>query len=319
MAGQGWILLHRSLFGKGYYRKSAYVHLWVHLLLKANHSESEILWNGRTERLRPGEFITGRHQLSMDTGIPESTIERILKCFENGHQIEQQKNNKFRRITVINWNEYQRVGQQNEQQTDSKRTASGQPADTDKECKELKNRKKLKSSPPGFDVFWNAFPKKVGKGAAENAWDRIRPNDNQKEKMLRALDWQRQQDQWVKDGGRFIPNPATWLNQGRWEDEPPSVRSSLRIGAHLEKEASSGLPSERDDLIKEYERARTAFESLNRLLTDSVQREKFPEKINEWQAKRYKAQIELENLVRKLEAQESAVEKEVVQVAEVAG
>jgi hypothetical protein len=30
--------------------------------------------------------------------------------------------------------------------------------------------------------------------------------------------------QWRKDGGQFIPNPATWLNQGRWDDQGPEVR-----------------------------------------------------------------------------------------------
>ena len=24
--------------------------------------------------------------------------------------------------------------------------------------------------------------------------------------------------EWQKDGGQFIPHPATWLNEGRWDD-----------------------------------------------------------------------------------------------------
>lgn len=27
-----------------------------------------------------------------------------------------------------------------------------------------------------------------------------------------------QNEQWRKDNGQYIPNPATWLNQGRWDD-----------------------------------------------------------------------------------------------------
>jgi hypothetical protein len=36
--------------------------------------------------------------------------------------------------------------------------------------------------------------------------------------------WKNSQ-QWTKDGGQFIPMPATWLNGRRWEDETPKVLS----------------------------------------------------------------------------------------------
>ena len=39
------------------------------------------------------------------------------------------------------------------------------------------------------------------------------------ETLLTAIDRQKRGDQWSRDNGRYIPNPATWLNQGRWEDE----------------------------------------------------------------------------------------------------
>lgn len=82
-------------------------------------------------------------------------------------------------------------------------------------------------SPKGIDVrfsnFWQAYPKKVGKGAAEKAFKKYKPDDVLLDAMLNALSVQKQSDQWKKDGGQFIPNPATWLNQKRWEDESPSV------------------------------------------------------------------------------------------------
>ena len=40
---------------------------------------------------------------------------------------------------------------------------------------------------------------------------------------MEALSRQRQTDKWLKDGGQFIPNPATWLNQRRWEDQAVSA------------------------------------------------------------------------------------------------
>jgi uncharacterized protein YdaU (DUF1376 family) len=70
-----------------------------------------------------------------------------------------------------------------------------------------------------FNEFWLAYPKKVGKESARKAWDKIRPNI---EVVLNALAWQKESDQWFKNGGQFVPNPATYLNQHRFMDERPS-------------------------------------------------------------------------------------------------
>lgn len=72
----------------------------------------------------------------------------------------------------------------------------------------------------GFDRFWAAYPRKVGKGAAERSFERIRPDTALLDGMLRAIETQRQSDTWLRG---YIPNPATWLNQRRWEDEPDGV------------------------------------------------------------------------------------------------
>lgn len=67
-----------------------------------------------------------------------------------------------------------------------------------------------------FDRFWKAYPKKVGKQAALKAFQRVKVP---LETLLTAIDRQKRGEQWSRDNGRYIPNPATWLNQGRWEDE----------------------------------------------------------------------------------------------------
>ena len=69
-----------------------------------------------------------------------------------------------------------------------------------------------------FDQFWQAYPKRVAKKPARRAWDKHVDNDLLA-KILAALAWQKRTDDWQRDGGRYIPNPATWLNGGRWEDE----------------------------------------------------------------------------------------------------
>lgn len=71
-----------------------------------------------------------------------------------------------------------------------------------------------------FDVFWSAYPKKSGKDAARRAFAKRKANDALLAEMLAAIAEQAKSPQWVKDGGQYIPNPATWLNEGRWQDEP---------------------------------------------------------------------------------------------------
>ena len=67
-----------------------------------------------------------------------------------------------------------------------------------------------------FDVFWQAYPRKTGKAAARKAFDKAKPPLDD---VLKAIEAQKHSAQWQRDNGQYIPYPATWLNQGRWEDE----------------------------------------------------------------------------------------------------
>jgi hypothetical protein len=150
---RGYIKVYRSLRDKGYWSDAEYIHLWIHLLMKASYKQKEYLFNGKIEHLAPGQFISGRKSLSKETGVNESKIERILKCFEIEHQIEQQTNNKFRIITILNWDKYQVREQQNEQQMNSQRTASEQPVNTKKkDKKEKKVNKEGTTLPDDFKI-----------------------------------------------------------------------------------------------------------------------------------------------------------------------
>ena len=76
-----------------------------------------------------------------------------------------------------------------------------------------------------FDRFWEAYPKKVAKEPARKAFYKLKPDDVLTDRMIRAVEEAKVSAQWRKDGGQYIPNPATWLNQRRWEDEVPASES----------------------------------------------------------------------------------------------
>lgn len=71
----------------------------------------------------------------------------------------------------------------------------------------------------GFDLFWSVYPRKIGKGAAELAWKKCKPDSTLQARIIQAVKAQCKSEQWKRDGGQFIPHPATWLNGKRWEDE----------------------------------------------------------------------------------------------------
>lgn len=70
-----------------------------------------------------------------------------------------------------------------------------------------------------FARFWAAYPRKKSKGDAEKAWKKIRPGKELLGLILAAVDAQKRSLDWTKDGGRYIPYPASWLNSKGWEDE----------------------------------------------------------------------------------------------------
>ena len=68
----------------------------------------------------------------------------------------------------------------------------------------------------GFDRFWQLYPRKEGKLKAKQAYIGCAM---EADKILDGLRRQLSCDQWKRDNGRYVPLPATWLNQRRWEDE----------------------------------------------------------------------------------------------------
>jgi hypothetical protein len=69
-----------------------------------------------------------------------------------------------------------------------------------------------------FNSFWQAYPRKVSKGRAEKVFARINPNEQLVARIIAGIERAKTSAQWCKDGGRFIPHAATWLNDKGWED-----------------------------------------------------------------------------------------------------
>jgi hypothetical protein len=104
----------------------------------------------------------------------------------------------------------------------------------------------------GFDVFWGLYPKKQAKGEAEKAWRGIPKTPGLIDRVHAAVRLQLQSVEWLKDGGRFIPHPATWLRARRWEDEPHvGVAGATNGAAEIKAGKYTGV-EERDEVQESF-------------------------------------------------------------------
>ena len=70
-----------------------------------------------------------------------------------------------------------------------------------------------------FAEFWDKYPKKKSKGQAEKAWSKLKLSDALFNEIMTGLGNAKVSRDWTKEGGKYIPYPATWLNAKGWEDE----------------------------------------------------------------------------------------------------
>ena len=72
---------------------------------------------------------------------------------------------------------------------------------------------------PDFVTAWAAYPRREGKGAAWLAWEKAAKRGMPVDRMPGIILARKSTRDWTKDGGRYVPHMASWLNKNGWEDE----------------------------------------------------------------------------------------------------
>ena len=84
------------------------------------------------------------------------------------------------------------------------------------------------ASPPqsvsAFDDFWKSYPRKEAKPRAVKAWKKISEADYPK--ISADVQRRKQTEDWQREEGKFVPYPAKYLSERRWEDSPRSLERS---------------------------------------------------------------------------------------------
>lgn len=126
-------------------------------------------------------------------------------------------------------------GKQNQAKQANASFASSEEANQANACNKNKNKNKDKESESekkkekeekeralqeNFDLFWAMYPRKESKPEAQRAFAKINPDIRLLQDMLDSIDKWKQSSQWQER--QYIPYPATWLHNRKWEDEPPA-------------------------------------------------------------------------------------------------
>lgn len=130
----GWIKIHRKFLDWEWFNKSEAVHLFIYLLLKANHKDGQ--WQGIN--ISKGQFITSFGKISSDTGISLQTIRTLLKKFEKSNEINIQTTNKYTVLTICKYECYQKENERTNEQLTNKQQSTNNQLTTNKNNKNNK-------------------------------------------------------------------------------------------------------------------------------------------------------------------------------------
>jgi hypothetical protein len=152
---EGWIKLHRKFVNWEWFTDSKTSHLFLYLLLSANHEDK----NWRGQNIKRGQLITGRKSLSEKTGLSEQVVRTSLNKLKSTNEITIKTTNKNSVITVLNYDLYQNkttINQQSNQQITNKQPTTNQQITTTKNDNNIKNDKNDKN----IDYVYSLYPAK---------------------------------------------------------------------------------------------------------------------------------------------------------------
>ncbi len=220
---EGWIKLHRKFCDWEWFNVSEMAHLFIYLLLNANHEDGS--WNGISAKR--GQLITGRKSLSRGTKISEQKIRTCLKRLEKTQELTIKSTKQYSIITICNYDNYQQKESDINQQNNQQLTIDQPTINHKQECKELKNEK---NNTHVCEIFFKDFfeaypgPKKSIKTEFENFIAQYEPTVAMN--FLPALEREKKYKTALKNQNKLVPqwkNMSSWIDRKCWEQEFPDT------------------------------------------------------------------------------------------------
>jgi DNA-binding transcriptional MerR regulator len=135
----GWIKIHRKFLDWEWFNKSEAVHLFLYMVLKANHKDNK--WQGND--VKRGQFISSLGNISSATGITIQQIRTILKKLEKTNEIKVKSTSQFTIVTICKYECYQDENEEANKPTTNHQQTTNKQSTTNKNEKKEKNEKEV--------------------------------------------------------------------------------------------------------------------------------------------------------------------------------
>ncbi len=176
------------------------------MLMRASIKPSSMLLNNQIIEVNRGEIVFSQENFAKRNGMSRQQLRTFLKKLKQTNMIKSSPNSnqQITHLVIVGYNTYNSI-KNNQDLTES--YAGSNHIIRKKESKKVINNK-------DFDLFWEHYPKKVGKKKVQ---DKFNSNNYPIDLIIKNIELQKKSDQWQNQ--QYIPNPETYLNQERWTDE----------------------------------------------------------------------------------------------------
>ena len=232
----------KSLTDKGYLKKEAsngrinsiykINHMFLYQQIKNNENYSQLADNKQSQnvtvnsnKMLPLNISNSNEMLQIQSQNVTVNSNDLLPN-KNIYKNNNKNNNKNIYAHLENEQVYNH--EDDKQKEDDNHSSNIIKQDTKNKAIKKQNKELNELQEKQFDKFWQAYPKKVSKKQAQKSWKKIKPSLELFEKILKALEMVKQTEQWKKDNGKYVPYPATWLNQERWTDEINMMQDTIK-------------------------------------------------------------------------------------------
>ena len=154
----GWIKIHRKFLDWEWFNKSEAVHLFLFMLIKANHKSGK--WQGID--IERGQFISSLANISNATGISVQTIRTILKKLEKTNEIELKSTSQYTIVTICKYECYQDENETSNKPITNNQQTTNKQLTTNKNEKNVKNERSIFIEPTYNEILEYCSERKNG-------------------------------------------------------------------------------------------------------------------------------------------------------------
>lgn len=221
MKQRPWVKLWRQMTQWEWYRNPNTKIVFLHLLILAADQPTPY----QKIMIPIGGTVTSQQEIAQANGLSRQQVRLALENLKTTNELTILRVKDCSLYLLQNYTGYQKNNQRNSRKTTNAESSPPPYSIYPPPLKPREEDKKKERYMREFQKFYEMYPKKRGKEDAKKAWAKIPETEHQK--IFSALPAQIGSHDWKKEGGKFIPYPATWLNGKRWEDTVQTANSSL--------------------------------------------------------------------------------------------